>query len=154
MEQRLYAQRATALLRIGALALAILFGPISSKVDAIEIRMERGGLVDEWVQKVRSYERQNVPVRITGTCLSACTMLLGLSNSCVSPRAKLGFHGPSTRSGIPLTWENFDRISRQMADFYPPKIRAWFIAEARLVTRDYVAISGAEAIRMGARACT
>ena len=118
------------------------------------VRRDMGGSVTERLVELRALERAGVPVRIAGTCVSACTMYLGLPMACVDPGASLGFHGPSTRlRGIPLTPDEFDRLSREMAQHYPPAIRAWFLAKARMVTGDYITITGAEAIRMGAHPC-
>lgn len=121
---------------------------------AMDVRNDMGGSVRERLATIRALEAQQVPVRITGTCVSACTMYLGLSRACVTPQARLGFHGPSTRlRGMPLPAGEFERLSQEMARHYPPAIRAWFLSDARLVTGDYITITGAEAIRMGARPC-
>lgn len=127
---------------------------VAQGATAMEVRNDMGGSVRERLAKIRALEAQQVPVRITGTCVSACTMYLGLSQACVTPQARLGFHGPSTRlRGMPLPRAEFERLSQEMAQHYPPAIRAWFLADARMVTGDYITITGAEAIRMGARPC-
>lgn len=91
--------------------------------------------------------------RIVGQCYSACTLYLGLPNVCVAPDARLGFHGPSTRSGILLPRAEWDRVSHEMAAHYPPAVRLWFLAEARKVTGRVVVVRGSELIEMGVKEC-
>jgi len=143
-----------ACLRAMAVLLAVaVFAPVQ-RAEAMEVRKDMGGSVEERLAEIARLEQAGTPVRIVGTCVSACTLYLGLSTACVKPGARLGFHGPSTRlRGLPLPYEEFERLSRLMAEKYPPAIRAWFMAEARMVTGDYITISGAEAIRLGARPC-
>jgi hypothetical protein len=121
---------------------------------AMDVRHDLGGSVKARLEQIRGLASRGTPVRIVGTCVSACTLYLGLPNACVMPDARLGFHGPTTRlRGIPLPREEFDRVSQQMAAHYPEPLRRWFLAEARMRTVGYVKISGRQAIAMGARAC-
>ncbi|MGO4907917.1 hypothetical protein ACEN2J_06235 [Pseudorhodobacter sp. W20_MBD10_FR17] len=127
----------------------------ANAVLALDIRNDMGGVVSQRMAKVEQLRAAGTRVRILGTCVSACTLYLGLPNTCVSRTAKLGFHGPSTRlQGIPLPRQEFERVSRQMAAYYPSQIRGWFMSEARMRTGSYYTISGAQAIAMGARPCT
>jgi hypothetical protein len=122
---------------------------------ALDIRNDLGGAVSQRIAKVEQLRAAGTRVRIIGTCVSACTLYLGLPNTCVVPTARLGFHGPSTRlKGIPLPRQEFERVSRQMATYYPGQLRGWFMSEARMRTASYYTISGAQAIAMGAKACT
>lgn len=82
------------------------------------------------------------PAPIYGTCASACTMRLKVA--CVSPGARLGFHGATSGA---VAWG-----TATMADHYPPALKAWYLAgPARGV--DVVWITGRDAVGMGARAC-
>jgi hypothetical protein len=74
-------------------------------------------------------------------CASACTMFL--LRGCVVPQTALVFHLPSVDNPH---WRGI------MADHYPPAIAAWFMA----LPPDSPALmmTGAEAIRLGASACT
>lgn len=139
----------------GALALALAAALGAAPAARAEvIRHDLGGDLDERVARVERLRAAGTPVRIEGTCVSACTLYLGLPAACVAPGARLGFHGPRTRlPGIPLPHADFERQTRVMASYYPGPIRAWFMAEARMVTESYYVISGAQAIAMGARAC-
>ena len=118
------------------------------------IRYDMGGSVEQRIHEVEKLRANGTWVRIEGTCISACTLYLGLTNSCVAPTARLGFHGPRTQIvGIPMPRKDFDRESRRMATYYPSQIRRWFMSEARMITHDYYTITGAQAAAMGARLC-
>lgn len=115
------------------------------------IRHDLGGSVDAYAAAVRAEVH---PVQITGECVSACTLWLGAADACVTPDAMLGFHGPSTASGLPLTRAEFDRVTGLMATFYPPAISTWFMRDARRFTGDAILfVSGAEMIKHGVKRC-
>jgi len=113
------------------------------------IRHDMGGSVAERLDQMRSISR----VRIEGACYSSCTLLLGAPDACVTRNARLGFHGPSTRSGLPLPRSEWERVSLIMAEQYPPKIRLWFLATGRMVTGEMSVIRGRELISMGVKEC-
>lgn len=135
--------------------LSAILGLAAPPAAAEVIRHDLGGDLDQRVALVERLRAAGTPIRIEGTCVSACTLYLGLPNACVTPGAELGFHGPRTRlPGIPLPHADFERQTRVMAAHYPGAIRDWFMAEARmLTTARYYVLSGEQAIRMGARAC-
>lgn len=137
-----------------ALAAMILVAGTGAQAKGITITRDMGGSVRERIMQVSDLSAKGTEVRIVGTCISACTLLLGVPNACVTPTARLGFHGPSTRKrGLPLPRAEYERVSAQMASLYPPQIGDWFMNTARKVTGDYILISGRDAIAMGARAC-
>lgn len=126
----------------------------SQMAVAMDVTNDMGGSIQERLEQVQRLTAQGTPVRIVGTCVSACTLYLGVPTSCVFPNARLGFHGPSTRlQGIPLPREEYERVSYQMAAEYPEPLRSWFLSDARRYTSTYILISGSDAIAMGARAC-
>lgn len=134
------------------LALAPILAPMPAM--ALVVTHDLGGSVRDRIAQVDMLTARKAEVRILGTCLSACTLLLGVPDACVSPSARLGFHGPSTRTaGLPLPRADYDRISMQMAALYPQPLRGWFLTEARYITGTYVEITGRDAIAMGARRC-
>jgi hypothetical protein len=99
--------------------LAALFTFITSAVNAetIEITDDRGGFLFLYQQKWEKLALQHPSVRITGVCLSACTVLLGYvprSNICVTPTGVLGFH---------LATMEF--ATKQLLEAYPDDIKAW-----------------------------
>ncbi len=141
--------------KLGLLLLACcLATPVAGPATAMTITRDLGGSVQERIIQVSALSRNGTEVRIIGTCISACTLLLGVPNTCVSPSARLGFHGPATRlRGLPLPRAEYERVSSKMASMYPPRLRKWFMTTARKMTGDYLLISGRDAIAMGARAC-
>lgn len=114
------------------------------------IRHDTGGSVQARAEAIAT---QREPVRIVGYCASACTMHLGAPDVCVTRNARLGFHGPSTRSGLPLPRSEWERVSNVMADHYPPKLRLWFLTVGRENTGAVRVIRGAELIDMGVKEC-
>jgi hypothetical protein len=91
-------------------------------------------------------------VRIEGRCESACTMYLAAENVCVTPDARLGFHGPSF-FGIPLPAGDFEYWSRVIASHYPDTLSDWFMRTGRH-SQAMQTISGADMVRNGwAREC-
>ena len=119
---------------------------------AIIIWHDMGGGIEDRLRQMHLIGAQHVEIR--GECVSACTLFLGLPDVCVWPAAQLGFHGPRTAlPGIPLPRREWERVTAEMAAEYPPAIREWFMVEARYHVTDYLVISGAQAIQMGARAC-
>ncbi len=116
---------------------------------------DAGGALVERLRRVRRLRREGVVVEITGRfCLSACTLYLGLPQTCISPRTRFGFHGPATRfAGVALPPEKFERWSREMAAFYPEPLRGWFMQTARHRIVGFYSLSGDALIAMGVRRC-
>lgn len=75
---------------------------------------------------------------ITGYCASACTMRL--KRDCVTPGAHLVLHVPDPDTPH---WRGV------MAAHYPPEIADLFMS----LPSGFYALTGAEVIQMGARAC-
>lgn len=137
-----------------SLTLICLSLPVQAWAKVQVIRADIGGDLQQRFTEIEQLRVQDVWVRIEGTCVSACTLYLGLPKACVVETARLGFHGPRSRlAGLPLPRPVFDRLSLQMAHYYPPPLREWFLRKARLVTQDYYELTGAQAIAMGARRC-
>ena len=118
------------------------------------IRDDPGGAIGARVRQVAALRAEGARVRITGGCWSSCTMLLALPGACVTPSARLGFHGPgSGRYGIALSPAAFERWSRVMASHYPEPLRGWYLREGRNITVGFTVMRGAELIRLGIPAC-
>lgn len=113
---------------------------------------DTGGGVDDRLRMMRDLGPAHVEIR--GECLSACTMFLGLPDVCVSPGAVLGFHGPTTPlPGIPLPPDDWERATQTMAAQYPPRLRRWFLSDARYYSGDYLTLTGEQVINLGAKPC-
>lgn len=113
-----------------------LWGAIRGEV----VDYDPGGPIAARAAAIRSAP----PAEIRGLCMSACTMLM--ATGCVHPGAVLVFHGPVTDD--PGAFEHYSRV---MARHYPPAIADWFMAEGRF-GGPWI-MTGAEAIRLGARGC-
>lgn len=60
----------------------------------VVIHNNRGGNVVQMIVRRNELEASGRPVRISGLCNSACTMLITLPNACLAPDASVGFHAP------------------------------------------------------------
>lgn len=67
---------------------------VAATAEPIVIHNNRGGNVVQMIARRNELEASGRPVRITGLCNSACTMLITLPNACLAPDASVGFHAP------------------------------------------------------------
>ena len=120
------------------------------------VQNDPGGSLSDRVAEIERIRSTGTHVEITvGFCNSACTMYLGLPNTCVAPSVSFGFHGPMSQFyGIPLSQKEFDHWSHVMASYYPEPLRSWFLQEARFTTIGIEKISGRSLIEMGIPACS
>ena len=123
--------------------------------NALIIHDDRGGGVVERAQAIERYRQSGIRVEIRGNfCMSACTMYLGLENTCVRPETVFGFHGPSSSVyGVALSPASFERWSRVMAAHYPEPLRAWFLSKGRHRTVGFHRYDGAALIELGIERC-
>jgi hypothetical protein len=127
--------------------------PIAAQTSGVKVvRYDRGGMLGQRAAEIRLLRAKGQRVELHGTCLSACTMYLGLPNVCVDRAANFGFHGPS-RDGKKLAPREFEYWSEIMAKNYREPLRSWYLSEARYRTSDYYQVSGAELIKMGYSQC-
>jgi len=114
-----------------------------------------GGAVAPRIRLVERYRSEGVHVEIRGRfCMSACTLYLGLTNTCVTRDTAFGFHGPASPiRGIGLSPKAFDYWSRRIAAYYPEPLRSWYINEGRNMTMGFQSYSGSQLIRMGVPEC-
>lgn len=112
-------------------------------------RNDRGGLVLEYIQRVTDHNAAGDRVELRmRRCLSACTLLLGVNDVCVSPRTRFGFHrvnvsgrmSAEAKAAIAASYE------RTMAETYPASIGIWYAAKAA-GNREVSWLSGADIIR-------
>lgn len=107
----------------------------------VEIHDNRGGNVVQMMAYRAELAASGKPVRITGACDSACTMLITLQNACLAPDATVGFHAPR----LPGTQVIPPIVDQLMATHYRNGIRArWFnewrhsLQIQRITAQDYV----------------
>ena len=114
---------------------------------------DRGGSVALRAIEIGALEARQQEKRVSGECLSACTMYLGLSTACFEQDAVLGFHGPRLAFNLPMTGMQFEAITQTMASYYPPRIAKQFLEEWRH-SRSFHRIPASRLIARGeARAC-
>lgn len=87
---------------------------------------------------------------IPSVCASDCT--LHVAKGCIEPDTRLGFHGPLANSGIGLLPSVWEKHSRNMAEYYPAALAAWFIAEGRY-SRDLIWMDYGQLVEMGVDPC-
>lgn len=128
------------------LVLALLIWGGAAQADILVVHYDPGGDVGRYANRIAAMHARGDTVEIRGTCLSSCTMYLAVG--CVTPKARLGFHGPTVISG-PATADLWSRI---IASQYPPAIARWYMADARH-SRVLRIVTGAELIRLGVAEC-
>lgn len=92
----------------------------------IRLANDPGGLIAAYQQRFEHARATGEHIIIDGSCLSACTLAIGLvpkEQVCVTPKAVLGFHSAwqPTRRGratsIPAT--------QHMMNIYPAELQSW-----------------------------
>lgn len=126
---------------------AALILPAPTQAQAVRtIRNDAGGVVNDYVVKANIAILRGDQVRIDGWCASACTAYLGNPNTCVTPSAQFGFHGPTGGSQA----QN-QRAAQTLARHLPVVLRGWYLSNAAQLTgHDHIAISAGELVRIGA----
>jgi hypothetical protein len=90
----------------------------------VEISGDYGGFMVAYEAKWKKLASEHVDVRISGPCVSACTVLAGYiprENICVTPNGSLGFHLAIPYFVTPTLWKD-----------YPPDIQAWITQKGGL----------------------
>lgn len=149
-------------LRMGLAFMAVCLGlwalPSEGRVKApvrVLVTEDLGGAVEDRMRLVDRMRDRGMGVAIPyGRCISACTLYLGLPQTCVGRTAVFGFHGPSARTqGLGLPLPEFERLSVAMARYYPEPVRSWYLSTARHVIGSYYPVSGAQLIALGFPEC-
>lgn len=107
-------------MRYALLALALLTTPAS----ALDIHNDSGGNIMSYAARYRAATK---PIRILGTCASACTLALRYPDTCVGPGAKLIFHAVS---GVGKHNRAFTRMVHK---YYRAPIRRWLAGRTGVV---------------------
>src|SRR5260221_5717971 len=100
---------------------------VTSASAMVVLSDDKGGKMEEYTARFQQMRNSGETVVIDGTCLSACTMVLGLvprNRVCATPNAVLGFHA---------AWMYDDsgkRVAsasgtRDLMETYPAAVRAW-----------------------------
>ena len=113
------------------MALAVQPGPnryaemgLPPAAPQVTIENQRGGSVSGHASRVIEYDRENSSVRVTGFCVSACTLVLALppDRICVTPQASFGFHQPTLGYDPKNTTTD---LGTAMEEAYPRFVQQW-----------------------------
>lgn len=119
------------------LCTALVAALASPSWGSVRISNDSGGVIGAYLQRFDSLRRSGQSVIIDGSCLSACTMVLGAiprDHLCVTSRARLGFHAAwrFSESGRPIVSpEGTDLLMSS----YPPQVRDWIMEHGGLSPR-------------------
>jgi hypothetical protein len=96
-------------------------------IAEVRIRADMGGQIKSYLQKYAAVRDGGERLVVDGTCMSACTLALGLvprDRICVTRKAVLGFHAAWDPSddGRQLHSEGGTAL---MMSIYPAEIRTW-----------------------------
>ena len=135
--------------RVTLIIAAMMLSVANVASATMRIGDDVGGRIGAYVEQYAAVRASGESVAIDGSCLSACTLVLGIvprSRICVTHRAKLGFHGawiPGPRgrpvpsaAGTQALWE-----------MYPQHVRQWINARGGLSSK-MVFLRGRELMAM------
>jgi hypothetical protein len=133
-------------------AAAALWLALAAPASALVIHEDHGGSLSEYADRYAAIARRGEQIVVAGTCISACTLVLGLPHVCVTPGARFGFHRayePRDASGFTYGRDSPEGTAYLMAH-YPPAVRAWLARHGGL-TRNLKIMPGAAS---GLRRCS
>lgn len=123
-----------------ACALPLTAGPLRV------ITHDGGGALGQYLIQTRADALRHREIRIDGWCASACTLYLGVAQTCVTPRARFDFHAPT--GGSPAQNAQGARL---LAAHLPPILGQWYLRHAaHLRGADFARLSGDDLVAMGA----
>ena len=112
---------------------------ISSPAAQATIRLanDPGGLIAAYQQRFAHARASGERVVIDGSCLSACTLAIGIlprEQICATSRAVLGFHAawqPTPYGGKAVSFP----ATQHMMSIYPPEVQSWIGQHGGLTPR-------------------
>lgn len=125
-----------------AAVLAVSATPVFA---AMRISDDRGGQIGHYLHTFSMLRSSGERVIIDGSCLSACTLVLGImpkDRICVTDRARFGFHAAwmPDRAGNPVT---STMGTRALWSVYPSAVRRWINQHGGL-SRKMIYLEGRE----------
>jgi hypothetical protein len=138
-------------MRVGAVLIGALIAALSvtSATATVRIAGDLGGQIGHYLDRYASIRSSGQKVVIDGSCVSACTLVLGSVPSdriCITSRAKLGFHAawrPTGKTGQVTDAE----ATKLLMDNYPAPVRNWISQRGGLTPR-MIYLSGSELAAM------
>ena len=129
-------------------ALLVLAGVQASKA-AIRIADDRGGRIGNYLDKYEAIRTSGDTVIIDGSCLSACTIVLGAvphDRICVTSHATLGFHAAWDFGANGRAITN-PEATQMLYSMYPSAVRRW-IAQRGGLTPHMIFLHGKQLMSM------
>jgi hypothetical protein len=105
----------------------ILLAGVGASSAAVRIVQDPGGRIETYVDKYKVVRSSGEMVIIDGSCVSACTIVLGTvphDRICVTPRARLGFHAAWDPGSKGRRITN-PEATRTLYSMYPFEVRRW-----------------------------
>jgi hypothetical protein len=108
-------------------ALLIAFLSVTASVaraETVDISGDYGGFLVAYEAKWEKLADEHANVRVSGPCVSACTIMAGFiprENICVTPTGSFGFHLAIPYFVTPTLWKD-----------YPPDIQGWITQKGGL----------------------
>lgn len=138
---------------------ALLSACATPPANTLRVTNDHGGLYMERMREIAMLQKERTDIRIQGKCQSACTLYLKLEDqTCVTPTARLGFHGPQIyKDGRLFNVPEPERSQAlvHISANYPDAIRGWFLQNAAHLSGPELAwMSGKDAVALGVRPCT
>jgi hypothetical protein len=126
-----------------ALAAATVFSSPSAQAT-IRLADDRGGLIAAYQYRFTRARATHERIVIDGSCLSACTLAVGLvprEQICATPKAVLGFHA----AWQPSPWGKAPSgpATKHMWNIYPAELQSWITAHGGL-TPHMIFLKGTE----------
>jgi hypothetical protein len=118
----------------GLLVVFLFVAGIHASQATIRIADDRGGRIGNYLDKYEALRTSGETVIIDGSCLSACTIVLGTiahDRICVTSNASLGFHAAYDFSANGHTVPNLE-ATRMLYSHYPSAVRHWISARGGL----------------------
>jgi hypothetical protein len=118
----------TSLFILLGLSLAVQADSVSHKLlrnDGGSIKVitaDHGGITPWYEAKFFGRGAANTYWVVDGPCTSACTIVLGTSRVCATPRAQFGFHAGHIE---PFPFWKSSLATHQMYQHYPPAVQRW-----------------------------
>ena len=118
---------------------------VTSASATMRISGDRGGQIGHYLEAFAALRSSGESVVIDGSCLSACTLVLGLvphERICATQRARLGFHAAwmPDRDGNPVT---SPLGTQALWSIYPTSVRRWINRHGGL-SRKMIYLQGRE----------
>lgn len=119
---------------------------------AVALNIDFGGNIIDRMQSFEMLERTNVTIPLSGVCISACTMFLGLSKVCVEPGTMFGFHSAYT-----IDEKGNAQMSgfgnALMLEYYPDSVVKWVTQTGALKQLDLTLMTAETAWKIGIPRC-